>query len=500
MSAERDTALRLRAYLNGKPIPRLEYRPVPMAPVSGRMLVAFVRMGGESSPWAIGWKRGRTGMQVRTVPEARRRTDVAAMVAEFGDALCEHFDSAEESLRQLWIPGGTHAEMLHFLALRYARAKTADAAVLARLNRTGRRCMQMFDATQNHNSVLCIDVTARLKEMLAFPCEPIRENHLGFLLAWSAAGSAKECADRAKSAEALTVSTSLDPKLEQGIAGDMKAWNDATSDAARKLPADHIHKVLHGEILRRLKLLEAALLFYEEAAEENPGAHAIVSASMEELSRFEESELFVESSGIVRSAMTDHSPTTAAMSYAHKDADIIAARAALVPFDRSAQEELIAEGSAFRGDVLAVNKVVLRIRTVRFEMVLATDGSLPLRLRPPDLVVIAGDVDGKGVWKITDIGEDASGQLRKITLQSTKAKATIPAPNRGATGVVFHEYYDSELRRRLARMVKQTSEQAAMGDAPGAWILQELAKRAIPDTASELEHFDGSTTKVVDND
>lgn len=500
MGTERDIALRLRAHLAGKPIRRLEHRPVHVAATKDRMLVALVRMGGESSPWAIGWKRGGAAIQVRTVPEARRRTDVAVMVAEFGDELCKHFDSAADSLRQLWIPGGTHAEMLHFLALRYTRAKKADAAVLDRLNRTGRRCMQLFDATQNPNSAICLDATARLKEMYAFPCEPIRENHLGFLLAWLGTGSAKARALSARSAEALAVSTSLDPDIDRGIVASVEAWNDATSEATRKPHADRIRRVLQPEILRRLKLLETAIAFYENAARENPGTQRITSSSMQELTRFKDSEAFVESTGIVRSPETDHSPTTAAMSYAHKDADMIAARAALVPFDRAAQDELIAEGSAFCGDVLLITTVVVNIRKTRCEMVVSTDGSLPLRLRLQDSVVIAGDVDGRGVWRITNIADDANGKLRRITIQSAQATPTGPVPKCGAVDVVFHEKLDPELRRRLASMVKQTKDMAENGDTLGAWILKKLAHRELPDAAADTEHFDGSTTRVVDND
>ena len=119
MAAERDTALRLRAFIAGKPVLRLECRPLPVVATRDRMLAVFLRMGGESSPWAIAWKRGRSKAEFRSVPEARRRTDVAEMVAQFGDALSEHFDTADGALRQLWVPGGTHAEMLHFVALRY---------------------------------------------------------------------------------------------------------------------------------------------------------------------------------------------------------------------------------------------------------------------------------------------------------------------------------------------------------------------------------------------
>jgi len=497
MAAERDTALRLRAFLVGKPVARLEYRPLPVVAPRDRMLAVFLRMGGESSPWAIAWKRGKSKAEFRSVPEARRRTDVAGKVADFGDALCGHFESADGALRQLWIPGGTHAEMLHFIALRFTKAKKADAALLPRLNRTGRRCTQLFDSTQNPNSALCVDATVRLKEMFAFPCEPIRENHLGFLLAWLENGPGSARAKAAKAAEVLSVSTSLDPEIERSMVSDVEGWNEASSEAVRNRHAERIHNVLESELRRRLELLETAIAVYDDAASENPGAQAISSSSMQEMARFDDSEDFVAQTGIVRSPETDHSPTTAAMSYAHKDADMIAARAALVPFDRSCQEDLIAEGSAFRGDVLSIGTVTIGVRTLRTQVVVATDGGLPLRLRESDSVVVAGDLSGKGVWKITQISDEPNRAIRSITLIAQQATPTGPALKRGSAGIVFHEKLDAELRRRLAKMVSNTKSMAADGMARGAWILEKLAEREAPDAAPDVEQFDGTKTKVV---
>jgi hypothetical protein len=498
LAAERDTALRLRAFLAGKPVLRLERRPVPVAAVDDRLLVAFVRMGGESSPWGIAWKRGNQPVNVRVVAEARRRSDVAEMAAEFGDELAAHFDPDASSLRQVWVPGVTHAEMLHFLALRYTRARQADPTVLERLNRLGRRCGQLFDSTQNPNSALCVDVTARFQELLAFPCEPIRESHLGFLMAWLGKGNRDERAAKAKAAETLAVSTSLDPMVERALATHVEAWNDAASEPARKPHAEKIRKVLDEELRRRLLLVEAAITLYSEAAPENRGTSELVIASLEELRRHDEWEEAAEE-GITRSAETDHSAITSARAYAHRDADMIAARAALVPYDRASQEELIAEGSAFQGDVLSVEEVTLPPRKKRVEAVVAIDGTLPLRLRLQDTVVVAGDHEASHAWTITAIRDDAARGLRYVTLRSSSANPGGPPVRRGASGVMFHENYVPALRRQLGSRVTDTQRMAEDGEALGAWILENLARREPRDTAPDTEHFDGSTTRVSDD-
>ena len=498
MAAERDTALRLRAFLEGKPVPRLERRPIPVSAADDRLLMAFVRMGGESSPWGIAWKRGKHATKVRMVPEARRRSDVAEMAAELSDELAAHFDLDASSLRQVWIPGATHAEMLHFLSLRYTRAKKADPAVLERLNRLGRRCGQLFDSTQNPNSAVCVDVTARLRELLAFPCEPIRESHLGFLMAWLGKGNRDERAEKAKTAEALPVSTSLDPIVERDLATHVENWNDAASDAAKKPHGERICKVLEVELRRRLELLESAIAAYKDAAPENRGTREIVSASMAELRRHDGWE-DVANEGFTKSPETDHSPITAATAYAHRDADMIAARAALVPYDRASQEELIAGGSAFQGDVLSVEEIALTSRKKRIEAVVAVDGTLPLRLRLQDKVVVAGDHESNNTWTITTIRDDAAKGLRYITLRSSSADPGGPPVRRGAAGVMFHENYDPELRRQLGGRVTDTQRMAEDGEALGAWILENLARREPRDAAPDTEHFDGATTRVSDD-
>ena len=133
MSDAHDISLRVRSYVAGHPLPILEKIPFAISPMPRRMLVAFIRMGGESSPWAIGWQIGNDQPVFRSVPEARNRIQVSEMVAEFGDALLAHFKDFEHGQPQLWVAGPTHIDMLHFLALRYARARSGDAQLIARL-------------------------------------------------------------------------------------------------------------------------------------------------------------------------------------------------------------------------------------------------------------------------------------------------------------------------------------------------------------------------------
>jgi hypothetical protein len=494
MTSERDLGLRLRAHLLGRPVLRLGRVPAPPVDAAGRMLVAFLRMGGESSPWAIGWKVGDEAVEFRSVPEARRRSDVAAMVAEFGKALEAHF--AAGGHRQVWVPGGTHLEMFHFLALRYVPARKADPGLLATLQRTGRRSADLFESANNPNRATCLNATARLKELFTFPCEPIRENHLGYLLGWLGAGDASTRRRRAEEAERFPASTSLDPEFERTLSREVEAWNAATSDGDRARWAKSIADGLRTEVERRLELLLAAIDAYEQAAEPNEGASRIAAASAEAIDSFATNEERLAEGGFGRSAETDHSPVAAAAGFAHRDADEVAARAALVPWDPAAQDDLIAAGSAFLGDVARLEIVALTSRKSRQELAVLASSRTPLRLRVGDEVFVAGNAAGRGAWEIIDIDDDPASEVRRIRLRSDAFPPKGPPVKAGAKGIVFHEKFDPELRRRLGRMTLALARQARDGDAPGGWILARLAARETPEIPPDTEQFDGTNARI----
>ena len=90
-------------------------------------------MGGESGPWAIAAGQPYTAPRVFSVPDARDRDRVAQMVAEFAPILLSHVghpsyasppeNEETDDLRQLWLPNGTHLEMLHLLNYTYSVAR-----------------------------------------------------------------------------------------------------------------------------------------------------------------------------------------------------------------------------------------------------------------------------------------------------------------------------------------------------------------------------------------
>jgi hypothetical protein len=90
--------------------------------------------------------------------------------------------------RQLWVPGPTHLEMLHLLDFRYTLAATGDEDRLKTLRAFGRACGWLFRESTRPGQVRVHDATARLRDAYVFPAEPVRQRHLGYLLAWLGEG------------------------------------------------------------------------------------------------------------------------------------------------------------------------------------------------------------------------------------------------------------------------------------------------------------------------
>ena len=499
MANDRDVILRIRAYGLSNPVLRLQHRPVPVVNGRDRLTVAFVRMGGESSPWAMGWRAGRASTEFRSVPEARNRTAVAKMVAEFGDTLAAHLERGKHQLCQVWVPGPSHLEMIHFLSLRYSKAQKADPNLVPRLNLLGRHCGHLFRQADNPNDVSCLDATEALRRLYVFPCEPIREIHLGYLLALLGPEDWPERQTKARAAERLPISTSMDPDFERRLSPVVEAWNDAESDAAKRSEATKIANALHSEIERRLDLLEDAIEAIELSASANPGVAHLEAASLKSLDEHHQTEAYIADGNAGPGPETDHAPTTAAANYAFREADEVAASAALIPFDSDLQDELVAAGSAFRGAVVRSEMVPTGPRAKRHELTVSTDPLAALRLRKGDKVCLAG-ATGSDPWKIMDVIDDALAGTRDIVLRAEKSKPKGPRPRIGEADLIFHEQYLADFRRQLAWKIRETRRMADDGTAPGGWVLDDLRQWDRPDAAAEGEQLDGTAVRIDDVD
>ena len=220
-----EVARRLRSWEAGKPLPRYETLHHAIVAPEHALIVAFVRMAGESRPWGIAWGAPGSEPRVESVPDGRVRDDVAVMAASFAEDLLAHLrvhnwtydplpkNAGPEDLRQVWVPNGQHVAVFHQLAYAYSQTKFGGKDVET-LNALGRLSGWLFRDSSRRGCQHLIDASASLREAYSFPAQDARQAHLGYLLAWLITpGGREERMLAAAEAEDDPVSPTMDPDL-----------------------------------------------------------------------------------------------------------------------------------------------------------------------------------------------------------------------------------------------------------------------------------------------
>lgn len=271
MSSIRDITRKLRAWESGEPWPRYTTVHHEIVAPARALVVAFVRMAGESRPWGIAWGTVGAPPRILSVPDGRVRDDVAVMCAEFAEDLLGHLrvhnwtydpagkDDTRDQLRQVWLPNGQHLAMLHQMSYTYSQTKFggSNQEILKAL---GRLAGWVFREASRTGSQHVIDASRALNEAYVFPAQTVRTAHLGYELAWLEGGEREERIEAATGAESHTVSPTLDPSLERRPLADLvESWNEGRRDGKDVTSLAHdIAAILEPELERRWKLTEAA--------------------------------------------------------------------------------------------------------------------------------------------------------------------------------------------------------------------------------------------------
>jgi len=122
---------RLKSFREGKALPHGTRRNVLISAKDRTLLLVFVRMGGESIPWAVGYGRPGKPPTILAVAEPRNRDLMAQMLRPLARVLLDQLQlmtspGAEARCAQVWLPGSAHLEMLHHIALRYTFARRGE--------------------------------------------------------------------------------------------------------------------------------------------------------------------------------------------------------------------------------------------------------------------------------------------------------------------------------------------------------------------------------------
>ncbi len=419
-----DAVRKLLAFNAGKPLGHGTKLRLPKRKAREALVLAFVRMGGESRPWGVALGPPHKAPAIYTVAEARDRELVGAMLEEVAPIVLKHMGhpkhaktKSEPSLPHVWLPNASHVEMLHFLAFTYTFAKRGDPARMKMLNALGRAANWLFQESTRPGQLSCIDASRALRGAFTFPAEDVRQAHAGYLLAWLETKGRLDARLRAATAaEQRAVSTSLDPQVEKaGLDALVEAFNEAKrgGNAAkmRKL-AGQIRQALERELRHRF---EVAARAYEVLAADprtvNPGLEELEKAARERHDEYLEIEarLAGGKKAWVKSPETDGHSLVAASQYVTLEADHDRCLNALVHYDEDLQEDLLLVGDGLRGRIVKILDES-EGRKTRAIWVIEEDAERPLRVRLGDGVVQAGHPKRTAVLR--DVREAARAPRR----------------------------------------------------------------------------------------
>lgn len=440
---------RLKAFKAGGPLPLGETLRIRILEPSDTLILSFVRMGGESAPWGIAYGMPGKAPTILTVPEPRNRDFVAEMMAEFAPVLLKHLQHPEFggtnvvdadglAARQVWMPNAAHLQMLQNLAYTYTFTKFGSAGRYTRLNQLGRAAGWLFRESQRPGQTAVMVATDVLTNAYTFPAEDIRQGHLGFLMAWlQTSGSMSARLRAAEVEEKNSISTTLNPEEESILLEPvLAAFNQARSDndeRAQKRKAAVLAGVLRAPLMRRFELTGSAIeLLRKEKRRANLGLSILEKATRDEQYRqylrierkFDDPE---DGPPFVPSPETDRSPAAGASRFFIQEASQELLDGLLVHDDRELQDEMVAEGKALRGRIMAVADKGVGRKTVPV-WTLEADAALPLRLHEGSEVCVVGCAKRKG--EIRSL-ETIKGRYRiEVTITSL---VTTP---RGVTSVL----------------------------------------------------------------
>jgi hypothetical protein len=507
-----DIVRRLRAYQAGAPLKHGETRRIAIAADDDLMILSFVRMGGESRPWGIGYGHPGVEPTVLCVPEGRDRDLVAKMCAEFAPVLLAHLrapgyasdDTVPSTdlspLRQIWVPNPSHLDMLHHMAYAYLRWNKDQQEILRAL---GRACGWLFREAQRPGQQHVVVATQALTESFTFPAQTVRQQHLGYLLAWlDPNGDRDSRMQAAADAERLAVSTSLDPVLERDRIERLVArWGrvsrrgdeDVMSRTAAKL-----HRALELELRRRFDLTEEAIArLRQDGRRPNRGIEILVREALkEQWNEYTGIELRLADPDAARpfiaSPETDLLPAVAGRRYLVHDLSEKRWKSVLLHDDAELLDEAIASGDAFCGTITGV-AVEADGASQRPIWTIKSRDQGHLRLREDSWVCVAGRAEQTAILRaLRDLPEGGRefrvaitswGQARQVATSSANVSTEVVMVSDSSLGL---------LERKIALM--------GSAPGPGEWLTHatpggprsQLAEEAAEDPGSEqLGDHDG---------
>lgn len=503
---------KLRAWEAGRPVARYDTIHHAVMPAPQVLLVAFVRMAGESRPWGIAWGTADADPKVRSVPDGRVRDDVAMLAAEFAGDLLEHlrvhnwtFDPVAQQadpgeLRQVWLPNLQHLAMLHQLSYTYSQT-TFGGANQSLLRALGRVAGWMFRDTSRAGNQHVKNASGVLGDSFVFPAQDARTAHLGYQLAWlTTDGDRQARMASAAEAERSSISPTMDPDLERDVLNDLVGrWQDARRGGdGTSGPARSIADILADELRRRWHLNRAAFEFIS-------GHDRPINAGVSALIQKAHSEFWFQHQRI---ELRHNDPSQGPAFVAHPETDFHGSAAAsrylihaaadeafvgeLIHGDEALFDEACDDGRAFKARVLEVTDVGSGRSTIpRWR--LGLDPTRPNRLRENARIAPYGSRGHEATVCAIEARDDAV----EVTIDWTSRKTRpLNGPLEARPVDVSWEGVDvAFVQSDAASLTTRRSQRVwAAAKGPGAWLTHGR-----PSVPVEIVADDGSTDLVFDD-
>lgn len=479
-----DLMMTLQAYKEGRPIQKGNTMRVDISEPENALLISFLRMGGESTPWGIAVKKPDGDLKVFSVPDPRKRTELSLMLRQFWRYLREQIESFkfldDSDHFQIWLPNSSHLDMFHYLALRYIFTKYEPEGpefrgMASDLRGLGRFCNWVFQESQRPGQTTIVLATQALKESFFFPADNLRQAHLGFLLSWLRDDVDK--AERfalAEEAEKVSISATLAPEIESDFLEKLVAayGGHETPQAAKDKASGSISKVLSRELVNRVDLVERAYnLLMDDERDFNPGLDDLRKASKSDFAYSYtriEGEIADGGTPFIKGVETDKSYKAAVRGYLEKEEASTVASNALLPYDEYLQQKAISAGDAIEGELVLVEKTkVGRATYIRWE-IHGTDIN-PLRIREGNTVYFSGLP--KSSLVLDEVEALDGGRIYRLSVLSPKTTRggfdMADKKLEGQTVLLFSKPYVGSLFGKFKVIFKP--------DLPGDWLLKRVS-------------------------
>jgi hypothetical protein len=437
------------------------------------------------------------------------------MMDQFGRDLLRHFRAENASFDpivkeelpvddapQIWVPGPSHVDMIHYLSYTYWRTREDDMEESS-VGQLSRLCGWLFRERTMPGQQIFFDASEALKQAFVFPTDDYSLTHLGAQEAWLDRRGTYEsrlavARESAKNWQGITLNTEVENELSDllGAIRDEEKIKPG-SEKAESWTAN-VTELLHAELRRRWDCAARAFkILKEDPRGENRGLPRLVEDSLRRyVFDYQRLELRIADPDLgpafTPHPETDHHGSAAASRYFQMNAADSKASTVLVHDDAELLRELLSAGKAIRGQISDV-LVEKDGNAINIEWVLKVPLSDEFRMRSGESITPLGSIGHTIKVTSVELLDGDSAEVRGMwfsrkTMEIQSGIGAKPADNSWVgESIVFVPADSSELQMKASRDVWDARS------GPGAWLTHSKVGRTIGGDKDDVTQIEGAT-------